>query len=178
MVEGADVKEAVLKMIPARPQMRAMRATYHRYWAGSGTRSTKWKLVPFPKKQRVTMVAVMADVIVGRRTAPEKLRWSSSKANIMPASGALKAAASPALAPLVMRYRSSMRVRPSVRERPCPATAAIWMEGPSRPSESPAPMPMAPARIFTQRMRSHFIFMRPRMTPFTCGMPEPPAMGA
>ena len=167
-----------MKMIPARPQMRAMRATYHRYWAGSGTRSTKWKLVPFPKKQRVTMVAVMADVIVGRRTAPEKLRWSSSKANIMPASGALKAAASPALAPLVMRYRSSMRVRPSMRERPCPATAPIWMEGPSRPSESPAPMPMAPARIFTQRMRSHFIFMRPRMTPFTCGMPEPPAMGA
>ena len=39
----------------------------------------------------------------GARTTPEKLRCSSSRANMTPAKGALKAAARPALAPAVMR---------------------------------------------------------------------------
>ena len=41
-----------------------------------------------------------------------KLRCTSSKANNTPASGALKAAARPAQAPQVMRYFSSVRLRP------------------------------------------------------------------
>lgn len=85
----------------------------------------KGKLVADPKKNWDTMVAEIAEAIVGRRTAPEKLRWSSSKANIVPARGALNAAARPALAPLVMRYRSSMRVRPMRRLKPWAATAPI-----------------------------------------------------
>ena len=124
------------------------------------------------------MVAETAAAMVGRRTAPEKFRCSSSRANIIPATGALKAAARPAPAPAVMRYRSSMRVRPMKRLRPCAATAPIWIDGPSRPSERPAPIPAAPATIFTQSIRSQSILKRPRMTPLTCGIPEPEAMGA
>ena len=62
------------------------------------------------------MVAEIAEDSVGRRTAPEKLRWSSSKANIVPARGAFNAAARPALAPLVMRYRSDVYKRQAFEE--------------------------------------------------------------
>ena len=114
-----------MKTIPAKPQETAISTTHHKYSDGRWTRRGKEKLVADPKKNWDTMVAEIAEAIVGRRTAPEKLRWSSSKANIVPARGALNAAARPALAPLVMRYRSSMRVRPMRRLKPWAATAPI-----------------------------------------------------
>ena len=52
---------------------------------------------------REIIVAVKAAAMEGSSTMMEKLRCSSSSAKITPASGALKAAARPALAPLVKR---------------------------------------------------------------------------
>ena len=65
----------------------------------------------------------MAAVMAGSSTTAEKFRCSSSRENMTPARGALKAAARPALAPLVIRYRSSMRVRPRKRLTPWAVTA-------------------------------------------------------
>ena len=51
--------------------------------------------------------AVTADTMAESRTIGEKFLCTSSKANITPARGALKAAARPADAPLVIRYLCS-----------------------------------------------------------------------
>ena len=72
---------------------------------------------------RLTIVETSAAAIAGAKTTPEKLRCSSSKAKITPASGALNAAARPALAPAVIKYRSSIRVRPNALLHPCAVTA-------------------------------------------------------
>jgi len=61
-----------------------------------------------PKNSLEVKSAVIAAVIVLNNINGEKLLCTSSKENITPAKGALKAAASPALAPLVIRYLSSL----------------------------------------------------------------------
>ena len=71
-----------------------------------------------------------------------------------------------------------MRVRPKARLRPWAVTAPIWMDGPSRPRDKPRPMPTMPPTSLTQRMRSQRMRMAPKMTPFTWGMPLPPALGS
>ena len=60
-----------------------------------------------PRKDLVTISAVTADTMADKRTTGEKFLWTSSRANITPAIGALKAAAKPADAPLVIRYLCS-----------------------------------------------------------------------
>ena len=57
-----------------------------------------------PNTDFATISAVTADVMAERSTTGEKFLCTSSSANITPAKGALNAAASPALAPLVRRY--------------------------------------------------------------------------
>ena len=108
----------------------------------------------------------------------EKPLWISSNANIIPASGAWNAAASPALAPHVIRYFSSVFPLSSSRETPCPVIAPSWMDGPSLPSDSPPRRQRKPPRNFAGRTRFHFSLSFPWISPSTWGMPLPDIMGS
>ncbi|MPM30809.1 hypothetical protein SDC9_77359 [bioreactor metagenome] len=70
-------------------------------WSGRAGKSKKLKIVALPKISCEIAVAVSAAAIAGSSTTAEKLWCNSSREKITPAKGALKAAASPALAPLV-----------------------------------------------------------------------------
>jgi len=83
-----------------------------------------------------------------RSTRGEKLLWTSSRAKITPARGALKAAESPAEATLERKSRSSTFPRFCSTAIPLPATAPIWTEGPSLPRERPRAMASPPPRNF------------------------------
>ena len=61
-----------------------------------------------PKKFLETKSAVNEADMAEIRTSGEKCLWTSSNENKTPAKGALKAAARPALAPLEIKYFSSV----------------------------------------------------------------------
>ena len=69
--------------------------------------------------------AVIDAAIADARTTGEKFLWISSSENITPASGALKAAARPALAPLVMRNFSSSLIFLKITQYPFAIAAPI-----------------------------------------------------
>ena len=109
-----------------------------------------------PNTFRETKSDATEAAMVERSTSTEKFLCSSSSENSTPAKGALKAAERPALAPQVMRSFSSMRTRWVAREKPFAAMPPSWMEGPSLPSDSPAPMQMAPPAILYKITFHHF----------------------
>ena len=112
------------------------------------------------------------------RTTGEKLRCSSSRAKTTPAMGALKAAASPAAAPLDIRnLRSVKGLRPS-SAKPCPTAAPICTEGPSRPRVRPPPRVRSPPRNLKGRTFCHRTLSRPASWAETWGMPLPDMSGA
>ncbi len=77
----------------------------------------------------------------------------SSSTNVMDASGALNAAASPADAPAAAAWRRPFLAMPS-RPASCEAAPpARWTVGPSRPRLEPPPTVMRPAMNFTQTTR-------------------------
>lgn len=102
----------------------------------------------------------------------------SSIANIAPAKGALNAAASPALAPQVIRYFSSMRSRPSKRLVPCAKEAPICIEGAPLPKDKPLPMANTVVKILPINKVGQLALIRPQRIPFTCGIPLPPNNGS
>ena len=122
--------------------------------------------------------AVIEEAMAGSSTSSEKFLCSSSREKSTPASGALKAAASPALAPQVISSFSSVRTRLVSRETPLPAMAPSWMEGPSRPSASPAPMVSRPPKNLASSTRHQTVRMRPCISPSTWGIPEPLISGS
>ena len=164
--------------MPASPAAMPTTTAIQIYCSGRTGTVPNSKIGARPKARRLTIVASRAAAMAGARTTPEKLRCSSSRANMTPAKGALKAAAKPALAPAVRRYRSSMRNRPRFRLMPWAVTAPIWIDGPSRPRDNPKPMPTMPPTSFTHKMRSQRRRITPKMTPLTWGMPLPPALGS
>ena len=165
-------------MTPAAPIMIPNTTASHIYRNGNGGSMPKWKIGSRPNTTRLTIVATRAAAMAGARTTLEKFRWSSSKAKMAPASGALNAAARPALAPAVIKYRSSMRDRPRARLIPWAVTAPSCIDGPSRPRDSPRPIPSIPPASLTQSTLSQRSRTTPRMIPFTCGIPLPDASGS
>ena len=135
--------------------------------------------VSTPNTQWTSTVVVMQAIRVGAMTMADRFLWMASMVNITPAMGALKAAASPAPAPLLIRARFSRLVLFRAFPTPWPVMAPIWTEGPSRPMERPAPMPREVSSSFTRITRAQWVlFSRPSTMPRTWGMPLPPAMGA
>ena len=116
----------------------------------------------------------MADM----RTRGEKLLWTSSRAKITPARGALKAAESPADAPLDRKSRSSTFPRFWRTAIPLPAAAPIWTDGPSLPREKPRAMASPPPRNFAASTFHQDMDTWPRSSPSTWGMPLPLAIGS
>ena len=106
-------------------------------------------------------------------------------ANITPPKGVLKAAAMPAAPPAIIKPWSEIWDRwGNQRLAWCITPAAIWTDGPSRPSESPASMPQlvssilaTVSRIDTNRLRSALETSGVNAA-ITCGMPDPAAPGA
>ena len=140
--------------------------------------SGKLNTGPSPKRVREMKSAVMEADMVDSSTSVEKSLCSSSRENSTPARGALKAAERPALAPQVSSIRSSVTSRRHRRETPFPAMAPSWMEGPSRPRESPAPMVSSPPTNLASSTR-HQVWERwPCSSPSTWGMPEPLIRGS
>ena len=135
--------------------------------------------VSTPKTQWTSTVVVMQAISVGAMTMADRFLWMASMVNMTPAMGALKAAARPAPAPLLMRARFSRLVLFRALPMPWPVMAPICTEGPSRPMDSPAPMPREVSRSFTRITRAQWVlFSKPSTMPRTWGMPLPPAMGA
>src|SRR5699024_9961235 len=91
-------------------------------------------------------------------TSMELLKFfcSSSRENITPARGALKAAASPAPAPQVSMYRSLVGVVPVRSAAPSAAMDRCWTEGPSRPRDRPPRIHKVPPMILEIRILSQF----------------------
>ncbi len=112
------------------------------------------------------------------RILGEKVRWISSSANMIPDSGALNAAESPAEAPAVIRQFSSSLFFPAFFANAWLPAAPIWMDGPSLPRETPKKDVRIPARYRTISTVCHFIFIPNRTIPSTCGIPLPFAYGS
>ena len=107
---------------------------------------------------------ISAAVTLAIATAPNdvgvKSRSRSSRAKNTPATGALNVAEMPPAAPHATRVRSrtsGIRIHRPIVD---PSAEPIWMMGPSRPTDPPAPMQIALARAFTTatlpRMRPPF----------------------
>ena len=90
----------------------------------------------------------------------------------------MNAAANPALAPLVIKYFSSIFVFFKVWLKPCPIAAPSCTDGPSLPSERPAAIQSIPPKNLARATLNQFILSLPKRIPFICGIPLPEAMGA
>ena len=133
-----------------------------------------------PVTTRHTTSAETAARNEATKTTCVKLPFSSSRAKISPARGALNAAASPAAAPALMRALRSPSpcfTRNQV-ETMRPVAPPICTVGPSRPSARPPPMLAAPARNLTGMTRFQWRWRSPRTTDFRSGIPLPAVSGA
>ena len=113
---------------------------------------------------------------------------SSSIANTIPPKGVLKAAASPAAAPVTYMFRLEIfgYQSGSMSFTFLKMDAEIWMVGPSRPTAPPPNTITTLDAIFTRRIRnpskplilSVWLPFVCSMAATTCGMPLPAAKGA
>jgi hypothetical protein len=101
-----------------------------------------------PQNQRATTTLEMADRTMEPRTAALHWPMTSSMTKRMAEMGALKAAASPAAAPMGAKRRRRCRDKFRRRATMDATPAPIWSDGSSGPSEWPDPMAMAEVRNF------------------------------
>jgi hypothetical protein len=121
---------------------------------GVGADAT-WNTGSWLVNERVSTSAVTAATNAAPKTAGAKCRWSSSRTNVKPARGALKAAASPAPAPAAIKVWRSRGDTRNQCATAAPNALPSWTVGPSRPSASPLPIPTTPPTNFTRRMACH-----------------------
>ena len=119
-----------------------------------------WNTGVCPISSRATMSAVTVAASVAAKTWAPKSRCISSSTNTRPASGALKAADSPAPAPAAISVRRSRGVARSQPPSIWPTAPPICTVGPSRPSARPPPMASTPPANLTGSTRAHASWRR------------------
>ena len=107
-----------------------------------------------PQNQRATTTPEMADSTMEPSTAALQLPMTSSMTKRMAEIGALKAAASPAAAPMGAKTRRRSRDSPKRRLMSDATPAPICSEGSSGPSEKPLPMASAESRNLPTTVRT------------------------
>ncbi len=107
----------------------------------------------------------------------EKRLCASSKAKHTPVSGALNAAASPALEPPVIKNLRSLYVSPAALPMPSPSSPPTPTDGPSLPSGMPQAKEIILPTVSAAAVLSHFTRSMPRAAPSASGMPLPFADG-
>ena len=159
--------------------MTTPRTSNHAYWLrGKDISKVKCSDGDNPKIWRLRKSPVNEAHITETSALVEKFLWTSSKANIIPASGALNAADNPAAAPQVNKKRSSVLIRLKNFETAFPIIAPNWILGPSRPNERPPTIHNVPAIIFANKTLYQHWSICPWTSASTCGIPDPEMYGS
>ena len=113
-----------------------------------------------PKKCFEIKSADTAATVVDNKTTGEKYLYISSKQKSTPDKGALKAADSPALAPLLIKRRlCSLELLKNLLIR-SPVQAPSCTEGPSRPKERPLRIERVPPINLFRYLVVCFLYIR------------------